>query len=58
MVEIEKKFRGKDNGTEYMKKVYRADKAEICKGCIGRLRNKLLKEYDARNQKATCVQNR
>ena len=52
-VEVEKKFREKDSVTQCMKKVPRGDVAEILKACLGRLRNKLLKNYDARKQKSS-----
>ena len=51
-VEVEKKFTKKETGEEYLKKVPRGDKSETYKACLGRLRNKFLKKFDARKQKA------
>ena len=49
---VDKKFREKDTGKEYTKTVPRGDKADTFKACLGRIRNKFLKKYDARKQKA------
>ena len=48
---MEKKFREKDTGTEYTKKVPRGDKMDTYKACLGRLRNKFLEKFDPRKQK-------
>ena len=51
-MEHDKTYRKKDISEEYQKKVPKGETLPVFKICLGKLRSKFLKKYDARNQKA------
>ena len=50
--EVEKTFKEKDTDKKYKKKVKQGDNSDTYKYCLGKVRQKIIKKYDARKQKA------
>ena len=50
--DIEKTFVSKETNTKYKKKVKQGETEEVLKMCLGKVRQRFIKKYDTRKQKA------